>query len=140
MLTFFVDGYPNRIGYRCSFPGQRTGRTTRNYLLAADLSTWSSPPIFDSVIVNMVFIDIPNYTSALCQLRCCPQEERPVKQTYGHFFHHPLSFYLNSVLQAGCTLQQVIEPQLEENIAQHYDAKRYGHVPGYILISAIKVS
>jgi 2-polyprenyl-3-methyl-5-hydroxy-6-metoxy-1,4-benzoquinol methylase len=141
--------------------------------LQADLSTWSSPPIFDCVIANMVFMDIPNYASALrtcvaalkqngalifSLLHPCFEEsgsewkkkgtveiqdyfqERPVQQTYGHFFHRPLSFYLNSVIQAGCTLQQIIEPQLEEIIAQQYDAERYRHVPGYILISAIKVS
>ena len=33
--------------------------------LQADLSTWSCPPTFDSVIANMVFMDIPNYASAL---------------------------------------------------------------------------
>ena len=139
--------------------------------LQADLSTWSCPPLFDSVIANMVFMDIPNYASALLNcvtalkrdgrlifslLHPCFEEagaewkkkgfvevrdyfqEHPVKQDYGHFIHRPLSIYLNSVIQAGCTLQQVIEPQLEETLAQQYDAERYWYVPGYILISAIK--
>jgi SAM-dependent methyltransferase len=66
--------------------------------------------------------------------------ERAVKQDYGHFIHRPLSTYLNSVMRAGCMLQQVIEPQLEETTALQYGAERYWHVPGYIVISATKSS
>jgi len=65
-------------------------------------------------------------------------EERAVKQTYGHFIHRPLSTYLNSVIQEGCVLQQVIEPQLDEEVAQQARAERYMHVPGYIVIYATK--
>jgi 2-polyprenyl-3-methyl-5-hydroxy-6-metoxy-1,4-benzoquinol methylase len=65
-------------------------------------------------------------------------QERAVKQTYGHFIHRPLSTYLNSVIQAGCSIQTVIEPQLDENIAREHQAERYWHVPGYIVICAIK--
>jgi hypothetical protein len=64
--------------------------------------------------------------------------ERPVKQQYGHFIHRPLSTYLNNIIQAGCTLQQVIEPQLEKTLAERYDAERYWAVPGYIVIFATK--
>ncbi len=125
--------------------------------LQADLSTWCCPPTFDYVIANLVFMDIPDYASALLNcvaalkrngalifslLHPCFEEagsewkkkgtveirdyfqERSVKQNYGHFIHRPLSSYLNSVIRAGCTLQQVIEPQLEETIAQQYDAER----------------
>lgn len=67
-------------------------------------------------------------------------QERAVKQTYDHFIHRPLSTYLNSVIQEGCTVQRVIEPRLDEAIAQHYQAERYSHVPGYIVIYAIKTS
>ena len=65
-------------------------------------------------------------------------EERVVKQTYGHFVHRPLSFYLNSVVQAGCVLQKVIEPRLEDAIARQYQAERYRSVPGYIVMYATK--
>ena len=65
-------------------------------------------------------------------------QERRVKQTYGHFVHRSLSFYLNSIIQAGCMLQQIIEPQLDEAVAREYDAERYHYVPGYIVISAIR--
>lgn len=66
-------------------------------------------------------------------------EERAVKQTYGYYVHRSLSFYLNSVVQAGCLLQKVIEPGLEETIARQYQAERYFHVPGYIVIYATKL-
>jgi 2-polyprenyl-3-methyl-5-hydroxy-6-metoxy-1,4-benzoquinol methylase len=66
--------------------------------------------------------------------------ERAVGQTYGHFIHRPLSTYLNSVIDAGCTLQRVIEPQLERTLAERHDAERYWSVPGYIIIAATKSS
>ncbi|MFL5654570.1 MAG: class I SAM-dependent methyltransferase [Ktedonobacteraceae bacterium] len=67
-------------------------------------------------------------------------QERMVQQTYAHFIHRPLSTYINSVVQEGCTLQKVIEPQLDEAIARQYQAERYCHVPGYLVISATKSS
>ena len=66
--------------------------------------------------------------------------ERAVKQTYDHFIHRPLSTYLNSIIQEGCMLQKVIEPQLDEAIARQYEAERYWHVPGYLVIYAAKLS
>lgn len=65
-------------------------------------------------------------------------EERAVQQTYGHFIHRPLSTYLNSVIEAGCTLQKVLEPQLEKKVAELHHAERYWSVPGYIVIYATK--
>lgn len=65
-------------------------------------------------------------------------QERAIKQNLGHFIHRPLSTYLNSILQEGCTIQNVIEPQLDEAIASQHNAERYWHVPGYIVISASK--
>lgn len=64
--------------------------------------------------------------------------ERPVQQQYGHFIHRTLSTYLNSVIQAGCTLQQIIEPQLEKTLAERSNAERYWAVPGYIVLFATK--
>ena len=65
-------------------------------------------------------------------------QERAVKQTYANFIHRPLSTYLNSIIQEGCALQKVIEPQLNEAVAQQYQAHRYWHIPGYLVIHAIK--
>jgi SAM-dependent methyltransferase len=63
--------------------------------------------------------------------------ERAVPQRYGYFIHRPLSAYLNSMIEVGCSIQCIIEPQLETSIAQQYDAERYYDVPGYIVISAL---
>lgn len=64
--------------------------------------------------------------------------ERAVPQGYGHFIHRSLSTYFNSVIRAGCTVQQVLEPQLAPEVAQRLQAERYAHVPGYIVIAAMK--
>lgn len=66
--------------------------------------------------------------------------EHAVKQTFGYFIHRPLSTYLNSVIEAGCTLQKIIEPQLEKTVAELHHAERYWSVPGYIIIFATKSS
>jgi 2-polyprenyl-3-methyl-5-hydroxy-6-metoxy-1,4-benzoquinol methylase len=64
--------------------------------------------------------------------------ERAIKQTYGYFIHRTLSTYLNSVVRAGCVIQQVLEPQLDAVIAADYHAERYASVPGYLVIAATK--
>lgn len=162
---------PATAMYTYAFQREQTEPLGITYL-QADLSSWvSSPNMFDYVIANMVFMDIPDYVPAL--LNCvavlksngvfifsllhpyfeesgvewkkkgCVEmrdyfRERAVKQDYGHFIHRPLSTYLNAVMRAGCTLQQVIEPQLEKAVALQYDAERYWHVPGYIIVSATR--
>lgn len=65
--------------------------------------------------------------------------ERTVPQLYAPFTHRPLSTYLNAIIQAGCMLQQVIEPQLDEEIARQHQCERYYYVPGYIVIYATKL-
>ena len=65
--------------------------------------------------------------------------ERAVKQDYGYFIHRPLSTYLNSIMRAGCMLQSVIEPQLEQSIAAQHHAERYWLVPGSIVIFATRI-
>lgn len=64
--------------------------------------------------------------------------ERVVAQRYGHFFHRTLGKYLNSVIQAGCSIQQIVEPRMDEAVAIRYRAERYTHVPGYLVIFARK--
>ncbi len=63
-----------------------------------------------------------------------------MKQTYGDFIHRALSTYLNTVIEAGCTLQRIIKPQFEQTIAELHCAVRYGLVPGSIVIFATKFS
>ncbi|HLG63008.1 MAG TPA: class I SAM-dependent methyltransferase [Ktedonosporobacter sp.] len=65
--------------------------------------------------------------------------ERTVPQHYAPFVHRPLSTYLNAIIQAGCMLQQVIEPQLDKEIARHHQRERYHYVPGYVVIYATKL-
>lgn len=65
-------------------------------------------------------------------------QERAVKQTYGSYVHRTLSTYLNTTIQAGCIIKQVIEPQLDQEVAAQHDAERYSLVPGYIMIAAVK--
>jgi 2-polyprenyl-3-methyl-5-hydroxy-6-metoxy-1,4-benzoquinol methylase len=65
-------------------------------------------------------------------------QERAIAQIYGHFIHRPLSQYLNNVVRAGCMIQQVLEPQLEPEVATRYNAGRYACVPGYLIVCATK--
>jgi 2-polyprenyl-3-methyl-5-hydroxy-6-metoxy-1,4-benzoquinol methylase len=65
--------------------------------------------------------------------------EFAVQQKYGYLFHRPLSAYINFLIQEGCTLQAMIEPQLDESVAgQDAILERYIHVPGYVVIHAAR--
>ena len=62
-----------------------------------------------------------------------------VQQIVGYYIHRPLSAYLNLVIDAGCTLQKVIEPTLTpQGIAALGEQNRNLHVPNFIVISAQK--
>jgi 2-polyprenyl-3-methyl-5-hydroxy-6-metoxy-1,4-benzoquinol methylase len=162
---------PSDAFYRYALRREQTEQLGIQYL-QADLSTCvPTPSLFAIVIANMVFMDIPDYHSALmnCVMALRPGgklifsilhpcfeeagsawqdkgyvavqdyfEERAIKQTYGYFIHRPLSTYLNSVIGAGCMIEQVLEPQLEPAIAARYHAERYASVPGYLVIMAAK--
>lgn len=65
--------------------------------------------------------------------------EHEVKQTYGYFIHRSLSTYLNDLIREGCTLQKIIEPRLDEAVAQEHHYERYVHVPGHIVIYATRM-
>lgn len=67
-------------------------------------------------------------------------QEQVIRQAVAPFIHRPLSTYLNSIIEEGCTLQKVIEPQLDEALTQQYQAQRYSHVPGYLVIHALRSS
>lgn len=124
---------------------------------------------FDFVVANMVFMDIPDYRTAIQNciatlksngelifslLHPCFEEpgsewpkkgyvevreyfqERAIPQSFAHLFHRPLSSYLNFIIQIGCVLQQVIEPQLDEQVARSSKNDRDVHVPSFIIIHA----
>jgi len=57
-------------------------------------------------------------------------------QTFGVFFHRPLSDYINLLLSEGCALRAMREPQLDPQLAREHGAERYAHVPGYVVIGA----
>ena len=59
-------------------------------------------------------------------------------QTYAYLFHRPLSAYINFVIEEGCILCKMLEPQLSEKIAQQdVLAERSVHVPQFVVIHAV---
>lgn len=140
--------------------------------LQADLSDFHQfESAFDAVIANMVFIDIPDYESAMrnCVTALKPDgtfifslghpcfeeasdlwpvkhdvevseyfEEYVTPQPYGFNFHRSLSTYLNLVIDLGCTIQRLVEPQLSEAAAHEIGNDRNVHVPSFIVIAASK--
>ena len=143
-----------------------------------DLSVFTQDDrVFDIVVANMVFMDIPEYRSAMQHCinalkpgghfifsllhPCFDEVDRPdfekgysakgyirvdeylrefmVQQIAGYYIHRPLSAYLNLVIDAGCTIRQVIEPTLTpEGIAVLGEQNRNLHIPNFIVISARK--
>jgi SAM-dependent methyltransferase len=60
-------------------------------------------------------------------------------QKYGYSIHRPLSKYVNLIIQNGCVLNALIEPQLDEKIAQQYpEYDKDLHVPSFLVLSATK--
>lgn len=64
--------------------------------------------------------------------------EHTKEQRFGTLFHRPLSSYLNLVVQCGCHLRHVLEPQLSQEAAEQISNSRDAHVPSFIVIQAIK--
>lgn len=168
----FVTGVEPAEGhYRYLLQREETERLGITYI-QADLSAFTGlPDAFDSVVANMVLMDIPNYQAAIRNciasiksggsfifslLHPCFEEpgaewrrkgyvevreylhEHIKSQTFGYLFHRPLSSYLNLVLQEGCLLQHIIEPQLGVELAQEIGNDRDVHVPSFIVIAATK--
>ncbi len=63
-----------------------------------------------------------------------------MKQTYGYFIRRALRTYLNTIIEAGCTLQGLIKPQLEQTITELDSAIRNWLAPGSLVIFATKFS
>ena len=63
---------------------------------------------------------------------------RPEK--FGYTFHRPLSTYLNLVIRSGCAIRKIVEPRLDNQIAQSYGEvhARNVHVPQFIVVHASK--
>lgn len=61
------------------------------------------------------------------------------QQAFAPLYHRPLSRYLNLVVQEGCNLRQIIEPQLGAEWARHGPAyERNVHVPSVIVVHATR--
>lgn len=60
---------------------------------------------------------------------------------YGLNYHRTLSAYINETISLGCTLKELVEPGIEEEIANSEDraAKRLVHVPSCLVVVAEKV-
>lgn len=163
---------PTEGFYRYALQREETERLGITYL-QHDLSTFTSMlNAFDVVIANMVFMDIPDYTTAMRNciaalkpggdfifslLHPCFEEpgsewlrkgyievreylhEHVKQQRFGYLFHRPLSSYINLVIQEGCMLCRIIEPQLSQELAQQIGNERDVHVPSFMVIHAARL-
>ena len=59
-------------------------------------------------------------------------------QGIGYLFHRPLSAYINTLLSAGFTLQQLVEPQLSAEGAYALGNDRDCHVPSFVALRLLK--
>ncbi len=67
-------------------------------------------------------------------------EKYHVKQFIGHFFHRTLSEYVNLVIQEGCTITKLVEPQLDKSVALEIKKhERNLHVPSFLIVQAKKL-
>lgn len=65
--------------------------------------------------------------------------EYATRSRFGYQFHRPLCSYINLVLRAGCTLEEIVEPGLDPILAQEDPIHvRNVHVPSFIVIAARK--
>lgn len=164
---------PAQAWYEYALAREQTERLGITYF-QADLSVKHNfHGSFDAVVANMVFMDIPDYVSAMhnCIIALkaggdfifsithpCFEEsatewnkkgfvevreyfqERAIPSGYGHWFHRSLSSYLNLVIHKGCTLQEILEPQLDQSIVQQHGEHhtRNMHVPQFLIVHARK--
>lgn len=65
--------------------------------------------------------------------------EYAIEQRFTTAFHRPLSSYINLVVEAGCCLQRMLEPQLAQDVVEQYPQfRRDTHIPSYLVIAAVK--
>ncbi len=164
---------PADAWYRYSFEREQREPLGITYI-KQDLSLFtSSKNTFDIVVANMVFMDIPDYQTAIHNciaslkhggkfifslLHPCFEEgasewnkkgyvtvreylnDYTIKSGYAYSFHRPLSSYLNLVIDAGCVIQRVLEPQLSKDVVQHHGIEhaRNAYVPQFLVVAATK--
>ncbi|OGK30106.1 hypothetical protein A3I56_00390 [Candidatus Roizmanbacteria bacterium RIFCSPLOWO2_02_FULL_43_10] len=140
--------------------------------LQEDLSEFHSEEKFDSVVSNMVFMDIPRYENAMHN---CIDSLKPhgsfifsishpcfedvgdewedkkqvvvkeylkvyeIKRHHAYSFHRPLSIYINQIIENGCEIVKMIEPKLDEVVAQENPrGQRDVHIPSFVIIHAVR--
>lgn len=128
-----------------------------------DLSFWNQKPnSFDIVVSNMVFMDIPDWKSAMNNCitalkvggififsishPCFDKEEMKdyfseseEKNPIGYSFHHTLSDYLNLVIDKGCNIKKILEPKLSNEVHEQDNAhERSKYFPNFILVKSVK--
>ena len=136
-----------------------------------DLSKFETDEQFDAVVSNMVFMDIPDYETAIhncikslkiggsfifsithpCFFPDAEWDKRPLLeikeyfkeyseiQNFGHSFHRTLSSYLNFIIEEGCQIKKLVEPQLDEATAkQKANYSREVHVPSFLVVRCVK--
>ena len=164
---------PAEVWYRYAVEREQREPLGITYL-QQDLSQFTSHNnTFDIGIANMVFMDIPDYETAIRNciaalkqggnfifsiLHPCFEEDASewnkkgyvkvqkyfndytTKNGHASTFHRPLSSYLNLVIQAGCVIQRVIEPQLSEEAVKQYGIEhaRNAYVPQFLVVAATK--
>lgn len=138
--------------------------------IKADLSLWKDKQhYFDAVVSNMVFMDIPDYQSAMnnsiaalkskgvlvfsishpCfDMKGKWEEDKPYVQVNDYFaeytiknyigvsIHRTLSSYINLVIEAGCNVVKILEPQVPEQVVQ---TERDKNIPNFLLVKAVKL-
>lgn len=66
-------------------------------------------------------------------------QEYAEKQKFGHSFHRTLSSYLNLIIEEGCQIKKLVEPQLDEETAeQKANYSREVHVPSFLVVHCVK--
>jgi SAM-dependent methyltransferase len=162
---------PSDTFYRYALARERLEHLGITYL-QADLSRLNDVSAdFDTVVANMVLIDIPNFEPAMANCvralkaggvflftlshPCFEEsgrlwngkrrveireylEEYVEPQRYGALFHRPLSRYLNLVIDLGCRITRVLEPQLPANAVAEMGSDRDVHVPSFVVIATVK--
>lgn len=131
-------------------------------VIDVDLTEGTLTKRFDAVVANMVFLAIGNWTAALdtCVGALVPGgrlvfsiehpcfeagtgsyfEDRTLPRRYAPDFHRPLSAYLNALIQAGCRVEEVVEPALDAALVSEGppDAAELVNRPGYLVVAALR--
>jgi hypothetical protein len=60
------------------------------------------------------------------------------EQTGGHApnFHRPLSAYINETIRSGCTITELVEPQLRPDQIESAEQEIFTRIPNYIVVAA----